>query len=61
MYQLLKILRQRNFVCFIVMFIHLSFIVLLTGGGVPESKRATELSKLLGLGLPILPSQVITG
>lgn len=35
------------------------YVFLTNGGGVPESKRATELSKLLGV--PILASQVIQG
>ncbi|KAL0390159.1 UNVERIFIED_CONTAM: putative CDP-alcohol phosphatidyltransferase class-I family protein C22A12.08c [Sesamum calycinum] len=39
--------------------LRIPYVFLTNGGGVPESKRATELSKLLGA--PILPSQVIQG
>ncbi|KAJ4972285.1 hypothetical protein NE237_005384 [Protea cynaroides] len=35
------------------------FLFLTNGGGIPESKRASELSKLLGVN--ILPSQVVQG
>ncbi|KAI3450497.1 hypothetical protein Pfo_007162 [Paulownia fortunei] len=39
--------------------LRIPYIFLTNGGGVPESKRATELSKLLSV--HILPSQVIQG
>ncbi|KAL0436499.1 UNVERIFIED_CONTAM: hypothetical protein Sradi_0357800 [Sesamum radiatum] len=39
--------------------LRIPYVFLTNGGGVPESKRATELSKLLGV--PIFASQVIQG
>ncbi|KAK9186996.1 hypothetical protein WN944_018385 [Citrus x changshan-huyou] len=35
------------------------FLFLTNGGGIPESRRASELSELLGVN--ILPSQVLQG
>ncbi|KAH6811006.1 hydrolase family protein / HAD-superfamily protein [Perilla frutescens var. frutescens] len=39
--------------------LRIPYVFLTNGGGVPESKRAIELSKLLSV--PVLPSQVIQG